>query len=76
MNETSVWRCVLRNTMSAVGIACFLFCLSGLITDLNNQGTVYLTDHAFGKMALGSLLIGLALACPPSSITAKNCLFP
>ena len=76
MNETSVWRCVLRNTMSAVGIACFLFCLSGLITDLNNQGTIYLTDHAFGKMALGSLLIGLGFGLPTFVYYSKKLSFP
>lgn len=76
MNETSVWRCVLRNTMSAVGISCFIFCLSILITDLNNQGAIYLTDHAFGKMALGALLIGLGFGLPTFVYYSKKLSFP
>ena len=76
MNETSVWRCVLRNTMSAVGIACFIFCLSVLISDLSNQGTIYLTDHAFGKMALGTLLIGLGFGLPTFVYYSKKLSFP
>ncbi len=55
---------LLKNTAAAIGTAAMIFCIVGVVIDILGDGTLRFEDHAFTKMAVGTLVTGLGFGLP------------
>lgn len=55
---------VLLSTLSSVGIATTIFCITGVVFDLIYNGSFQMENYAFTKMVIGAIIIGLGFGLP------------
>ena len=55
---------LLLNVFLAVGIAAMMFILAGVIIDRIFHGNIQMTNYAFSKMAIATVVIGLGFGLP------------
>ena len=62
MNETV--KDLVKSTVISIGIAMTIFCLSGVVFDIQNKGIFSMDEYRFTKMVAGCILIGLGFGVP------------
>ena len=55
---------LLFNVFVSMGIAAMMFILSGVIIDRIQYGNIQMTNYAFSKMAIATVVIGLGFGLP------------
>ena len=55
---------VFKRLVFGIFIGCTIFAVIGLIFDITNSGNFSLTNWAYTKMVLGSMLIGIGFSAP------------
>lgn len=55
---------ILRSTAVGLGIACAIFCVSGLVFDIVQHGNFQMTGYSYTKMVLGCLATGIGWGAP------------
>jgi hypothetical protein len=70
MDNSNKGRLLFRSTAGSIAAAAVIFCVIGIIFDISNKGTMYLTDYSFTKMAIGAFAVGLGFGVP--SIVYQN----
>ena len=51
-------------SLQGIGIACIIYVLTGMVFDYLNQGNFSLTNWAFTKQAVASIIIGIGFSAP------------
>jgi uncharacterized protein (DUF2062 family) len=52
------------NVIISLGIAAVMFCIAGVVIDINQKGSFSLDNYRFTKMAVGALVVGLGFGLP------------
>ena len=55
---------LLKSTVISIGMAMTIFCLSGVVFDIQNKGLFSLDQYRFTKMIAGCVLVGLGFGIP------------
>ena len=55
---------LLKSTVISIGMAMTIFCLSGVVFDIQNKGLFSLDQYRFTKMIAGCVLVGLGFGVP------------
>ena len=55
---------LLKSTVISIGMAMTIFCLSGVVFDIQNKGLFSLDQYRFTKMVIGCVLVGLGFGVP------------
>ena len=55
---------VLKSTVISIGIAMTIFCLTGVIFDIQNKGIFSMDQYRFTKIVIGCILVGLGFGIP------------
>ena len=64
---------LLKSTVISIGMAMTIFCLSGVVFDIQNKGLFSLDQYRFTKMVAGCVLVGLGFGIP-SIVYSKDSL--
>ena len=65
---------LVKNTIISIGISMMIFCLVGIVFDINGGGSFDLENYQFTKMVLGCIGVGLGFGIP--SVIYQNDHFP
>ena len=55
---------LVKSTVISIGIAMTLFCLSGVVFDIQNKGLFSMEQYRFTKMVAGCVLVGIGFGVP------------
>ena len=55
---------LVKSTIISIGIAMTLFCLSGVVFDIQNKGLFSMEQYRFTKMVAGCVLVGIGFGVP------------
>lgn len=62
-NETS-YENLIKNTITSIGIALTVFCITGMVFDIAYDGNFSLDNYQFSKMVIGCIIVGLGFGLP------------
>ena len=55
---------LIKNTITSIGIALTVFCITGMVFDISYDGNFSLDNYQFSKMVIGCLIVGLGFGLP------------
>ena len=55
---------LIKNTITSIGIALTVFCITGMVFDIAYDGNFSLDNYQFSKMVIGCLIVGLGFGLP------------
>lgn len=55
---------LIKNTITSIGIALTVFCVTGMVFDIAYDGNFSLDNYQFSKMVIGCLIVGLGFGLP------------
>ena len=55
---------LVKSTVISIGVSMMLFCLSGVVFDIQNEGIFHMDQYHFTKMVAGCVLVGLGFGVP------------
>ena len=55
---------LVKSTVISIGIAMTIFCLSGVVFDIQNKGLLSMEQYRFTKMVAGCVLVGRGFGFP------------
>ncbi|MDO5539333.1 MAG: DUF3021 domain-containing protein [Eubacteriales bacterium] len=67
---------IIKNTLIGIGMALFIFCMTGIIFDFIYKGSFVLEEYSFTKMVIGSILIGIGFGAPSAIYDKDNLTLP
>ena len=53
-----------KNTITSIGIALTVFCVTGMVFDIAYDGNFSLDNYQFSKMVIGCIIVGLGFGLP------------
>ena len=62
MRETMKY--LIKNTITSIGIALTVFCVTGMVFDIAYDGNFSLDNYQFSKMVIGCIIVGLGFGLP------------
>ena len=72
----TLFKRILENSIQGIGIACFIYLLSGMIFDYVNHGTLLMENWMFTRQVIGTFLVGIAFSAPTEIYRNDNLPFP
>ena len=63
---------IIKSMTIGLGIAFAIFCISGVVIDINNGGSFPLNDYFFTKMVVGCVLTGLGWGAPAAVYSSEK----
>ena len=55
---------LIKNTITSIGIALTIFCITGMVFDIAYDGNFSLDNYQFSKMVIGCIIVGLGFGLP------------
>ena len=55
---------LIKNTITSIGIALTVFCVTGMVFDIAYDGNFSLDNYQFSKMVIGCIIVGLGFGLP------------
>lgn len=55
---------LIKNTITSIGIALTVFCVTGMVFDIAYDGNFCLDNYQFSKMVIGCIIVGLGFGLP------------
>ena len=55
---------LIKNTITSIGIALTVFCITGMVFDIAYDGNFSLDNYQFSKMVIGCIIVGLGFGLP------------
>lgn len=56
---------LIKNTITSIGIALTVFCVTGMVFDIAYDGNFSLDNYQFSKMVIGCIIVGLGFGAGP-----------
>ena len=67
---------LIKNTITSIGIALTVFCITGMVFDIAYDGNFSLNNYQFSKMVIGCIIVGLGFGLPAMIYQKDNLPMP
>ena len=67
---------LIKNTITSIGIALTVFCVTGMVFDIAYDGNFSLDNYQFSKMVIGCIIVGLGFGLPAMIYQKDNLPMP